>query len=187
LDLGQRKNALAPAEALAKKSDSFARAYGDESQAGTGIFLILSPLTRLAFAPAISFFGSLSISSTQFPTSIFVSMSRGIIAFAAILEALVGVALMIAPIFFVNLLFGETVFGAGLALARLAGSCYVSLGIACLPLPVIRLPALRGLLAYNLLAAFFVGYLWFAHQLVGKLLLPAFVLHAVLSFLLVWV
>ena len=50
-----------------------------------------------------------------------------------------------------------------------------------------RVPALRGMLVYNLLAAFFVGYLWFTHQLVGKLLLPAFVLHAVLSILLVWV
>ena len=114
-------------------------------------------------------------------------MSKGVIAFAAIFEALVGIALMIAPVFFVNLLFGEKVFGAGVALARLAGFCYLSLGIACLPLPVIRLSALRGMLAYNLLAAFFVGYLWFAHQLVGKLLLPAFVLHAVLSLLLVWV
>jgi len=114
-------------------------------------------------------------------------MNKGVIAFAAIFEALVGVALMIAPVFFVNLLFGENVFGAGLALARLAGFCYLSLGIACLPLPVMRLSALRGVLAYNLLAAFFVGYLWFTHQLVGKLLLPAFVLHAALSLLLVWV
>ncbi len=114
-------------------------------------------------------------------------MSKAVIAFAAIFEALVGIALMIAPVFFVNLLFNEMVSGAGLALARLAGFCYLSLGIACLPFPVIRLPALRGLLSYNLLAAFLVGYLWFAHQLVGKLLLPAFVLHAVLSILLVWV
>lgn len=114
-------------------------------------------------------------------------MSRGVIAFAAIFEALVGVALMVAPAFSVNLLFGETVFGAGLALARLAGFCYLSLGIACFPFPVMRLSALRGMLAYNVLAAFFVGYLWFAHQLVGKLLLPAFVLHAVLSLLLVWI
>lgn len=114
-------------------------------------------------------------------------MSRVVIAFAAIFEALVGVALMIAPVFFVNLLFGQAVFGAGLALARLAGSCYLSLGIACLPVPVIRLPALHGMLAYNLLAAFFVGYLWFAHHLVGQLLLPAFVLHALLSVLLVWI
>jgi hypothetical protein len=49
------------------------------------------------------------------------------------------------------------------------------------------MPALRGLLAYNMLAGFFVGYLWFTYQLVGKLLLPAFVLHALLSLLLTWI
>ena len=114
-------------------------------------------------------------------------MSKGVIAFAAIFEALVGVALMIAPVFFVNLLFGETVFCFFLALARLAVFCYFSLAIACFPWPLIRLPALRGMFFYTLLAFFFVGYLWFTHQLVGKLLLPAFVLHAVLSILLVWV
>jgi hypothetical protein len=110
-----------------------------------------------------------------------------VFAFAAIFESLVGIALMIAPAFFVNLLFAETVSGAGLALARLAGFCYLSLGIACYPSSGVTLPALRGLLAYNMLAGFFVGYLWFTHQLVGKLLLPAFVLHALLSLLLTWI
>jgi hypothetical protein len=110
--------------------------------------------------------------------------TKALIALAAMVEAAAGLALIIHPALVVQLLLGGDISGAGLALGRVAGIGLLSLGVACRPSAEATLPALRGLLTYNLLVAAYLAYLWLAGGLVGKLLLPAAALHALFTFLL---
>jgi hypothetical protein len=106
---------------------------------------------------------------------------------AAAIEAATGLALMIYPPILSRLLLGEDVFGAGIALGRIAGFALLSLGLACWPgiKPLDRnTPALRALLLYNLLATLYLAYLGIRGRPVGSLLWPAVALHGVLSLLL---
>jgi hypothetical protein len=50
---------------------------------------------------------------------------------AAVIEAATGLALMIYPLLLSNLLLGEDVSGAGMALGRVAGFALLGLGLAC--------------------------------------------------------
>jgi len=106
---------------------------------------------------------------------------------AAAIEAATGLALMIYPPILSRLLLGEDVFGAGIALGRIAGFALLSLGLACWPAikPLERnTPALRALLLYNLLATLYLAYLGIRGRPVGSLLWPAVVIHGVLMLLL---
>jgi hypothetical protein len=106
---------------------------------------------------------------------------------AAAIEAATGLALIIDPPILSQLLLGDGVSGAGMALGRVAGFALLSLGLACWPGPEsagANAPALRALLTYNLLATLYLAYLGIAGQFVGSLLWPAVVLHAVLTLLL---
>jgi hypothetical protein len=106
---------------------------------------------------------------------------------AAAIEAATGLALMIYPPILSRLLLGEDVFGAGIALGRIAGFALLALGLACWPgiKPLDRnTPALRALLLYNLLATLYLAYLGIRGRPVGSLLWPAVALHCVLSLLL---
>lgn len=106
---------------------------------------------------------------------------------AAVIEAATGLALMIYPPLVIRLLLGDEVSGAGEALGRVAGFALLSLGLACWPgvdSAGATTPALRALLTYNLLATIYLTYLGIDGGLVGSLLWPAVVIHAVLTFLL---
>ena len=106
---------------------------------------------------------------------------------AAVIEAATGLALMIYPPLLSNLLLGEGVSGAGMALGRVAGFALISLGLACwlgLDSAGANNPALIALLTYNLLATLYLGYLGIDGRSVGTLLWPAVALHAVLTLLL---
>ena len=111
---------------------------------------------------------------------------KRLLGLAAVLEAATGLALMIHPPLVTWLLLGENYPGRAMALGRVAGFAFFGLGLACWP----RLesagfnPALRALLAYNLLATFYLTYLGIGGRLVGSLLWPAVVIHAVLTLLL---
>lgn len=109
---------------------------------------------------------------------------RALLRLTAVIEAATGLALIIHPALVVGLLLGGDISGAGLALGRVAGFGLLSLGVACWPLTEASLPALRGMLTYNVLAAVFFATLWLSGQLVGKLLPPVALLHAVLALLL---
>ena len=105
---------------------------------------------------------------------------------AAVIEAATGIALMIHPPLVTRLLLGDGVSGAGIALGRVAGFSLLALGLACWPgvdSAEAKSPALRGLLTYNLLATIYLVYLGIG-RLVGSLLWPAVVIHAVMTFLL---
>jgi hypothetical protein len=86
----------------------------------------------------------------------------------------------------VRLLLGETIPGSAPVLGRLAGLGLLCLGIACWPRrQAAVVPRLGAMLIYNLLATAYLGYLRFSSQSVGKLLLPALAVHAVLAILFV--
>ncbi len=111
-------------------------------------------------------------------------ISKILLAVAAIIEGVTGITLIITPALFVRLLFAAELSAAGLALGRVAGFGLLSLGIACWPSPAPTRAALRGLLIYNLVAAAYLAYMWFGGELIGRLLLPAIAIHAMLTLLL---
>jgi hypothetical protein len=113
-------------------------------------------------------------------------VNKVLLAVASTLEALTGLVLIIVPSTVMSLL-GTNVSGAALAIARVAGFGLILLGIACWPRVEATLPRLRAMLIYNVLATVYLGYLRFYTESVGKLLLPAFAVHAALAILFIGV
>jgi hypothetical protein len=109
-------------------------------------------------------------------------MNKVLLAVASTLEAVTGLSLVIAPSI-VRFLLGTDISGAALVIARMAGLGLLSLGVACWPRIDGTIPRLRVMLIYNLVATAGLGYLRFSSQSVGKLLLPALAVHAVLAIL----
>jgi hypothetical protein len=103
--------------------------------------------------------------------------------FAAIGEAITGLALLIAPQLVGRLLFDQDLAGIALPVARIAGIALIGLGVACW-----AGPAVGGMLFYSIAVALYLSYLGLFEGLTGILLWPAIALHAVLAALLgrVW-
>jgi hypothetical protein len=104
---------------------------------------------------------------------------KSVLAFAAIGEAVTGLALLIAPSRVGQLLLGEQLAGVAIPVGRVAGIALISLGIACWPGP-----PLLGMLTYSALVTLYLAYLGLAGGLAGALLWPAVILHAILTALL---
>jgi hypothetical protein len=104
---------------------------------------------------------------------------KGALAFAAVSEAVTGLALLIVPSLVAQLLLGEPLAGVAIAVARVCGIALIALGIACWPGP-----PLAGMLTYSGAVTLYLAYLGFAGGLGGVLLWPAVALHAVLTVLL---
>src|SRR5690348_14497454 len=111
-------------------------------------------------------------------------MNKVLLAVAATFEAVTGIVLIVAPNI-VRLLLGTDISGAVLVIARMAGVGLLLLGVACWPRVEGTRLRLRAMLIYNLLTTAYLGYLRFGSQSVGKLLLPALAVHAVLAILFV--
>ena len=114
-------------------------------------------------------------------------MTRTLLVLGAAGEAATGLVLMVAPAIFVRLLLGAELSGAGLALGRLTGVALLALGMACWPgaRPGSgQTAAIRALFTYSLLATVYLLSLGLDGTLVGRLLWPAVVLHAVYTVLL---
>ena len=111
--------------------------------------------------------------------------NKSLLALAAIVEAVTGLVLIAAPALVVHLLLGGDIARAGVGLGRVAGFGLLSLGVACWPRTKVTLSALRGMLIYNLLTTLYLAYLLITHELIGKLLLPAVALHALMTVLLI--
>ena len=106
---------------------------------------------------------------------------------AAASEAVTGLALTLFPGPVVSLLLGVDVAGAGLAMARIAGTALVALGIACWPGANTRGPGDRArtaMLVYGVLAVIYLSGLGVDGSLRGPLLWPAVAGHLVVSALL---
>ncbi|MBI5578461.1 MAG: hypothetical protein HY895_04840 [Deltaproteobacteria bacterium] len=106
-----------------------------------------------------------------------------LLSFAAVTEALTGLALMAVPSIVGRLLFGAELSGVTVAVARVTGIALVALGVACLPGGEAG-RGLSGMLTYSLLATLYLVYLGLGGEWVGSLLWPAAAIHAALTFLL---
>jgi hypothetical protein len=111
-----------------------------------------------------------------------------LLGLVAVLEAATGLVLMIHPALVAQVLFGDGVSGAGMALSRVAGIALLALGVACWPGRRVGsddVPAFRALLTYSLLVTIYLVYLGGVARLAGILLWPAVAAHVVFMLLLV--
>jgi hypothetical protein len=106
---------------------------------------------------------------------------KKVLVFAAVGEAVTGVALLFVPSMVGQLLFGAEVTGAAMTMARVAGIALIGLGVACWPGP-----PWVGMLTYSAAVTLYLAYLGFADDLTGILLWPAVILHVILTALLTW-
>jgi hypothetical protein len=104
---------------------------------------------------------------------------KWVLIFAAVGEAVTGLALLIVPSLVGQLLFGEELTGVAIPVERVAGLALVALGITSWPGP-----PLVGMLTYCALVTLYLAYLGLIGGLIGVLLWPAVALHVVLSILL---
>jgi hypothetical protein len=104
---------------------------------------------------------------------------KWVLIFAAVGEAVTGLALLIVPSLVGRLLLGEELIGIAIPVARVAGIALIALGIACWPgTPLI------GMLSYSAAVTLYLAYVGFADGLSGPLLWPAVGLHVILTALL---
>ena len=106
-----------------------------------------------------------------------------VLAMAAAAEAGMGLLLLAWPPLIVRLLFGAEISGAGVIMSRIAGIGLIGLGVSCWPGDS-ALQRLNGMLAYSTLAMLYLTYIGIRGGMVGLLLWPAVVLHAILVVLL---
>lgn len=86
---------------------------------------------------------------------------RNILAFAALVEAATGVALIIDPAIVIALLLGAGEPGQGITIARFLAIALLGLGLACWPgrrRGTHDSKTFQGMLTYNLLAALLLAY-----------------------------
>jgi hypothetical protein len=102
---------------------------------------------------------------------------------AAVEIAATGLILLIGPVLFGRLIFGAELSGPGQALGRLTGIALSGFALTSWPAP--SAPSVSwAMLAYNLLATVYLGYLGLVGQFVGFLLWPAVALHLLFTVLL---
>jgi len=104
---------------------------------------------------------------------------KKVLIFAAVAEALTGLALLVVPSMVGQVLLGQQLAGVAVPVARVAGIALIALGIACWPAT-----PLVGMLTYSSIAMLYLGYVALAGEFVGVLLWPGVALHAILSILL---
>src|SRR5215469_1621082 len=110
-----------------------------------------------------------------------------VLAVAAGVEGLTGLAMLIAPFIVTQLLLGGDPPSAAVGRARLGGAALLSLAIAAWPdagSTAQSRRSLPGLLTYNLLTVLLLLFLGIRGVWLGILLWPAVVLHAFLTVLL---
>jgi hypothetical protein len=110
--------------------------------------------------------------------------TKTLLMLSSSIEFVTGLALIAAPGLVANLLLSAGLAPGGQATARVGGIALVSLAIACWPRgegehaqPIV------ALFLYNLLSAFYLGYLKIGGEFSSFLLLPASALHGLLALL----
>ncbi len=117
---------------------------------------------------------------------------KKLLTFTSILEALLGVSLIIFPSLVLKILFDMEMTAAISAVSRLTGIVYICFGIACFPAKeisgdIMKCPEVRAMFLYNILAAVYLGYLKYDSVFDGALLLPAVILHILITFCFVYI
>jgi hypothetical protein len=101
--------------------------------------------------------------------------------FAAVVEVLTGLAMLIVPSLVGQLLFGQQLAGVAIPVARVTGIALIALGIVCWPAT-----PLIGMFVYSSAVTVYLAYIGFVGEFSGALLWPVVVFHACLSILLGW-
>jgi hypothetical protein len=104
---------------------------------------------------------------------------KKVLIFAAVAEAVTGLALLAVPSLVGQLLLGQQLAGVATPVARVAGIALIGLGISCWPGP-----PHAGMLIYSTAVGLYLAYLGSVGGLTGVLLWPAVVVHLILSLLL---
>jgi len=104
---------------------------------------------------------------------------KKVLIFAAIAEALTGVALLVAPEFVIRVLAGTDATGLTTSVGRVTAIALIGLGVATSPGP-----ASIGMLTYTVLVALYLAYMGMRGGWGGPLLWPAVAVHVVLALLL---
>ena len=104
---------------------------------------------------------------------------KKVLVFAAIAEAVTGLALLVMPSVVGQLLLGQRLAGVAIPVARVTGIALIALGISCWPAQ-----PLIGMFAYSSAVTLYLTYIGFVSEFTGILLWPAAVVHAILSILL---
>jgi len=112
--------------------------------------------------------------------------ARIVVPVAAAVEVATGLSILIAPRVFVLLFLGVAVGQTGVIAARICGLALLSFGLACWPekqLPIGQrgMAPIRALLTYNALLTSYLVYLRILGGYRGILLVPAIILHIVLT------
>jgi hypothetical protein len=104
---------------------------------------------------------------------------KEVLIFAAIAEAVTGLALLAIPSLVGQLLLGQQLAGVAIPVAHVTGIALIALGISCWPAgPLI------GMFVYSSVVTLYLAYVGVAGEFSGALLWPAAVVHAVLAVLL---
>jgi hypothetical protein len=111
------------------------------------------------------------------------AMKKNILALAVAAEAGLGVILLAWPPIVVRLLFAAEISGIAVVVSRFGGICLVGLGVACWPGNSASQPR-NGMMTYSSLAMLYLTYIGVRGEMVGVLLWPAVVFHAILVVLL---
>lgn len=101
------------------------------------------------------------------------------LSFAAVAEAVTGLALLVVPSLVGQLLFGQQLAGVAIPVARVTGIALIALGISCW-----QARPLIGMFAYISAATLYLAYIGVVGEFSGVLLWPAAAVHALLSILL---
>jgi hypothetical protein len=111
---------------------------------------------------------------------------KKLLIFTSVLETILGIFLIIDPSLVFKLLLGIESTSIIEKISRLTGIVYLCFGAASYPVILaqgefIKEPSVRAMFLYNLLAAVYLGYLKFAEKFTGEFLLPAVVLHFLIT------
>ena len=107
---------------------------------------------------------------------------KKLLAVAAVLEVVTGIALIAIPSLVVKLLFAADIAGIAIVTSQFAGLALLSMGVVSWPRGS-ALSALYGMLTYGSLATLGLLCLALTGKWNGPLLWPAVVLHAILTLL----
>ena len=108
---------------------------------------------------------------------------------SAIVEALTGLALLVAPLFVIDLLLGDGLGATGVAVARVLGIGLLSIGVAAWESQgqEIRLAPRTGLCLYNIGIAVLLAILGTTGGMHAPLLWPVAGLHGLIGAVMLWV
>ena len=108
---------------------------------------------------------------------------------SAIVEALTGLALLVAPLFVIGLLLGEGLGATGVAVARVLGIGLLSIGVAAWESQGqdIHLAPRAGLCLYNIGIAVLLAILGTTGGMHAPLLWPVASLHGLIGAVMLWV